>query len=200
MFLPNVKICEVKNQILEIYPSSQDLIYEPNGFVGLFVNLTGMERVKHEFNINDEVETLQFLEVSEEGIKTNNLKLCGVIKIFIKKFNTMKQLINKYKNFYLVVGEEKNINFISGKSRATNKYNIFGGKRLYDETCIESAVREIDEELGLKFGSKIFKLVKMLIYRTKDIIKYQTFNVFCIKIIFPPLGAPALKAELNAFN
>lgn len=177
---PNINMIDVKNEILEIYPSTRDLQIVPNGFIGLFVNLIGIEILKSEFNNNDEVANLDFILVTENGIETQNLKLCGVVETFIKKFNTKNQLKERYKGLYLVVGEMKDINIITGKTKSTNKYNIFGGKRLYDETCIESTIRETREELGLEPDSKILKLINILIPKTRDIIKCSSFNVFCI--------------------
>jgi hypothetical protein len=176
----NVKISDVKDEILEIYPNTKELLNVPNGFTGFFVNSVGMEIVKSEFNNNEEVGNLHFIQVTDNGININNIKLCGVIETFIRKFNKKPQLKNKYKYLYLVVGEMKDINIITGETISTNKYNIFGGKRLYDETCINSTIRETQEELGLTSESKILKLINILIPKTKDIIKCSSFNVFCI--------------------
>ena len=41
-----VKINEKINEIYEIYPSINELPYNPNGFIGLFVNRIGMEIIK----------------------------------------------------------------------------------------------------------------------------------------------------------
>ena len=176
----NIKISDVHNEILEIYPATQKLYNNPNGFTALFVNNTGMNIVNNEFNENDEVANINFIPVDENGINTSNIKLCGVINKFVKKFNNNNLLIEKYKNTYLVVGEMKDINIISGESIRTNKFNIIGGKRTYTENSIESAIRETSEELGLIHDSKLLKLINILLPKTKDIIKCVSFNVFCI--------------------
>jgi hypothetical protein len=145
-----------------------------------------------EFNENDEVARLEFIKVNDDGIDISDIKCCGVIETFIKKFNSNKLLINKYNNLYLVIGEMKNFNINSGISLPTNKFNIIGGKRSYDETCIDSTIRESIEEFGLnKDKSKIYKLINILVPKTKDIIKGQSFNVYCIHI------TPKIKKSLN---
>ena len=187
----NIKLDDIKSEILEIYPSTQELVDIPNGFIGLFVNDIGKNMLIKEFNENDEVARLDFIKV-DDGINISDIKCCGVIEIFIKKFNSNKLLINKYNNLYLVIGEMKNFNINSGISLPTNKFNIIGGKRSYDETSIDSTIRESMEEFGLnKDISKIYKLINILVPKTKDIIKGQSFNVYCIYI------TPKLKKSLN---
>ena len=179
----NIKLSDIKSDILEIYPSTKDLLNIPNGFIGLFVNYVGMNMIIQEFNENDEVANINFLEVTNTGLDITNIKLCGVIETFIKKFNSKQQLIEKYNNLYLVIGEIKELNIINGTSRTTDRYNIIGGKRTYDENSIESTIRESTEEFGLdKSNSKIYKLINMLVPKTKDIIKCSSFNVYCIYI------------------
>ena len=178
----NIKLDDIKSEILEIYPSTQELVDIPNGFIGLFVNDIGKNMLIKEFNENDEVARLDFIKV-DDGINISDIKCCGVIEIFIKKFNINKLILNKYNNLYLVIGEMKNFNINSGISLPTNKFNIIGGKRSYDETSIDSTIRESIEEFGLnKDKSKIYKLINILVPKTKDIIKGQSFNVYCIYI------------------
>ena len=190
----DIRIADVKDQILEIYPSTHDLLNIPNGFIGLFVNSIGMEIVKSEFHKNEEVERIDFMPVTEDGINIENFNLCGVIETFIKKFNKKSVLKEKYKGLYLVVGEMKDINVVTGETTPTNKYNIFGGKRSYDETCVESTIRETREELGLiPKESRIFDLINILIPITKNIIRCSSFNVFCIYV------SPITETSYNDF-
>lgn len=177
------KLDMIKEDILEIYPSTFELNNNPNGFIGLFVNEVGIEILLNDFKENDEVAKLQFIKVNNNGIDISNYESCGVIETFIKKFNSKYSLINKYKNLYLVIGEMKDINIISGITYPTNKYNIIGGKRTLYENSIESTIRECSEEFGLnKENSKIYKLINQLIPKTKDIIRCSSFNVYCIYI------------------
>ncbi len=174
------KICDKEKEIYEIYPSLSDLTESPNAFVGLFVNKYSINIVKSEFHENNEISDILFLEVTNSGIDISNLKLSGVIGSFIYKFNKRQSLINKYIGLYLVVGKLKKIDIITGKIKDTNKYNIIGGKRKYNEKTIDGLIREVKEELGLYNESKLYKLISILIPITKDIIKCHTFKVFCI--------------------
>ena len=169
-----------RDEILEIYPSTQDLLNTPNGFIALFVNEAGINILETEFNSNDEVNSLKFLEVNDDGIDISDVKLCGVIDTFVKKFNKRDNLISKYNGMFLVVGEMKDINIITGLTKNSNKYNIIGGKRAFDEDTIQSTIRETTEELGLSDSSVIYNLVKILLPKTKDIVKCSSFNVYCI--------------------
>jgi len=177
---PIIKLDDVKHEILEIYPSISSLGSKPNGFIGLFVNEFGMNELISDFGINDEVQSLKFLLVTEKGIDIKSIKTCGVIDTFIKKFNNKLHLINKYNGLYLVVGEMKDIDIKSGITKPTNKFNIIGGKRTYDENNIISTVREAKEELGLNLESKIYKFINIMIPKTKDIIRCYSFDIFCI--------------------
>jgi hypothetical protein len=169
-----------RSEILEIYPSTQDLLNVPNGFIALFVNDAGINILESEFNSNDEVNCLKFLEVNENGIDTSDVRLCGVIDTFIKKFNKRENLVAKYNGMYLVVGEMKDMNITSGQTKNSNKFNIIGGKRAFDEDTIQSTIRETTEELGLSDSSIIYNLIKILLPKTKDIIKCASFNVYCL--------------------
>lgn len=178
-----IRIEDIKDEILEIYPSTTQLNEIPNGFSGIFVNELGMKLILDEFHENDEVANVNFIQVSDIGIEHKDIKLCGVSESFIRKFNTKDSLKNKYKDLYLVIGEMKDINIITGETIPTNKYNIVGGKRAYNENSIESTIRETTEELGLDIeSSKIYKIVNKLIPLTKDIIRCTSFNVYCIYI------------------
>jgi hypothetical protein len=177
-----INLDDIKSKIYEIYPSTNDLYLMPNGFIGLFLNESGIKFVQNEFNQNDEVFSLNFLKVGLNGIDYSNIKLCGVIETFIKRFNNKEYLRIKYKDLYLVVGEMKDMNILTGYTIPTNKFNLIGGKRSYDETSIESTIRETREELGLKSDSELLKIIQNLIPRTKNIIKCSSFNVFCIYI------------------
>lgn len=176
----NIKISEKENEIYEIYPSISDLVETPNAFIGLFVNEYSIDIVKSEFNENNEVSEILFLPVTDNGIETSNLKLFGVINSFIYKFNNRQSLVRKYNGLYLVIGKFKKVDIVTGKMKDTNKYNIIGGKRKYNENTIDAIIREVSEELGLNKESKLYKLISVLIPITKDIIKCNTFNVFCI--------------------
>jgi hypothetical protein len=175
-------ILDKKSEIYEIYPSLDELLYVPNGFIALFMNECGINMLLNEFNINNEVGNLFFEKVNESGININNIKLCGVAEPFIRKFNTMKHLINKYKNLYLVMGDMRELNIKNGYSKNIKKLNIIGGKRLYDETTIDGTIREVYEELGLNTDSKILKLVKTILPKSRDILKFISYNVYCIYI------------------
>ena len=177
------RLDKVKEDIFEIYPSTYELVSNPNGFIGLFVNEAGIEILQNDFKENDEVAKLDFIKVTNDGINTADYKLCGVIETFIRKFNSKYSLINKYKNLYLVIGEMKDLNIISGITYPTDRYNIIGGKRTLYENSIESTIRECTEEFGLdKEKSSIYKLINQLVPKTKDIIKCSSFNVYCIYI------------------
>ena len=169
-----------RDEILEIYPSTQDLLNVPNGFIALFVNEAGINILESEFNSNDEVNSLKYLEVRDDGIDTSNVKLCGVIDTFVKKFNKRDNLVAKYNGLFLVVGEMKDINITSGQTKNSNKFNIIGGKRAFDEDTIQSTIREITEELGLNSDSVIYNLIKILLPKTKDLVKCPSFNVYCV--------------------
>jgi hypothetical protein len=175
-----VSIINNSVEIFEIYPSTTDLLNIPNGFIALFVNGIGISVILNEFNINNEICKLNFLPVTNYGINTQNIELKGVIETFIKKFNKNRILINKYNGLYMVIGEVQDFNIKTGYSKPLNKYNIFGGKRLYNENTIESTIRETSEELGLNKNSTIYKFINIMIPRTKDIIKCSSFNVFCV--------------------
>lgn len=177
------KLDNIKKDIFEIYPSTDDLVFNPNGFIGLFINEVGIEILKNDFKENDEVAKLEFIKVDNNGINIANYKLCGVIDTFIRKFNSKYSLINKYKNLYLVIGEMKDLNIISGITYPTDKYNIIGGKRTLYENSIESTIRECKEEFGFdEINSSIYKLINQLVPKTKDIIRCSSFNVYCIYI------------------
>jgi hypothetical protein len=178
--LEKVNIYNNGIEIFEIYPSTTDLLVIPNGFIALFVNINGMSIILNEFNINNEFYKLNFLQVTENGIDTKNIQLKGVINTFIKKFNKTRLLINKYNKLYMVIGGVQDFNIKTGYCKPLDKYNIFGGKRLYNENTIESTIRETSEELGLNRESIIYKFINMMIPRTKDIIRCSSFNVFCV--------------------
>jgi hypothetical protein len=178
--LEKVSIINNTVDIFEIYPSTSDLLIIPNGFIALFVNNVGISIILNEFNINNEIYKLNFLRVTNDGIDTTNIELKGVIETFIKKFNKNKLLINKYNGLYMVIGGIQDFNIRTGYSKPLNKYNIFGGKRLYNENTIESTIRETSEELGLNKDSIIYKFINIMIPRTKDIIRCSSFNVFCV--------------------
>jgi hypothetical protein len=175
-----VSMEDKKTEILEIYPPTDDLLRMPNGFVGLFVNELGMNIINSEFNNNDEVNSLQFLPVTEDGIDKSGIKLCGVIETFMRKFNSKKHLINKYVGLFLVVGEINDIDIKSGITKPTNKFNIIGGKRTYFEDSINSTIREVTEELGLQEDSKMLIFINNMLPKTKSIIRCFSFNVFCM--------------------
>ena len=84
------------------------------------------------------------------------------------------------------VAQVKDINFKTLSTISTKRYNIIGGKRLYNEDIYTSTIREVSEELGLSKESKLYKLLSILIPKTKDIIKCVSFNVYCI--YFSPRG------------
>lgn len=178
--LDKVSIYNNAVEVFEIYPSTIDLLEIPNGFIALFVNMNGMVVILNEFNINNEMHKLNFLQVTDNGIDTNNIELKGVIETFIKKFNKNRLLVSKYAGLYMVVGGVQDFNIRTGFSKPLNKYNIFGGKRLYNENTIESTIRETSEELGLNKESLIYKFINIMIPRTKDIIRCTSFNVFCV--------------------
>lgn len=171
---------DIKREILEIYPSTNELQSIPNGFIGLFVNDNGIDIVKSEFNTNDEVDIIDFIKVTENGIDIGNIKLVGVIDTFIRKFNSKPQLIRKYNGLYLVIGKVKELNIFTGISKNTGRYNIIGGKRCYDENSIESTIRESYEEFGLSKDSKLYNFLNIQLPKARDIIKCQTFNVYCL--------------------
>jgi hypothetical protein len=177
----SVKIADIRNEILEIYPSSNDLNVCPNGFIALFVDITQFDQIQNEFNENDEVANIDFIHVMSTGIDCNGAKIkpCGVFEIFIKKFN-QAEFFSKYTNTYIVLGQVKNINIISGIAKPCGKYNIFGGKRNYDETIVESTLREIIEELGLRSDSPLLEICQQKLSTTTDIIKGKSFEIFCI--------------------
>lgn len=175
-----VLLDDIKTEILEIYPSIDELQNIPNGFIGLFVNDHGMDIVKSEFNTNDEVDIVDFIKITDNGINTENIKLTGVIDTFIKKFNSKPHLIKKYNGLYLVIGKIKELNIFTGKSKNTGRYNIIGGKRCYDENSIESTIRESYEELGLSKDSKLYNFLNIQLPKVRDIIKCQTFNIYCL--------------------
>lgn len=179
----NIKLENIKDDILEIYPAKTELVDNPNGFIGLFLNEIAINTLLSEFKENDEVGRLNFIKVGEDGIISNEFSFVGVIETFINRFNTKPQLINKYKNLYLVIGEIKDINMISGLTYPTNKYNIIGGKRTIFENTVEATIRECSEEFGLDIEtSKIYKSINKLVPKTKDIIRCCSFNVYCIYI------------------
>lgn len=183
----NITLDKIKSDIYEIYPSTETLIYMPNGFIALFLNDIAMNILKDEFTENNEMAKIYFIKITDNGIDLKYIKLCFVLDRFIKEFNSNKELIEKYKNLYLVIGQTKDFNIETGTSVNTEKYNIIGGKRLYDENSIESTIREASEELGLnKYTSKIYKLINLLMPRTRDIIKCFSFNIYCIYINIKP--------------
>jgi len=169
-----------KSEVYEIYPSIKDLIIIPNGFLALFVNEYGMNILINEFNKNEEINNLKFIKINSNGLILNNINISGVLEIFINKLNKNKSLLEKYNNLYLVIGELNDIDIILGKSIPTNKFNIIGGKRLYNENSLQSTIRECIEELGLKENSKIANIIKIFLPISKNIIKCKTFNIYCI--------------------
>lgn len=178
---------QIKDDILEIYPSTSELSTNPNGFIGLFVNDIGISILMEEFKSNNEISNLKFVKVENNGINIIDIELVGVIQTFIEKFNTKQHLITRYKDLYLVIGEQKEIDIITGITTSTNKYNIIGGKRTLYENSIEATIRESMEEFGLdKQNSKIYKLINELVPKTKDIIRCTSFNVYCIYITPKP--------------
>lgn len=183
----NITLDKIKSDIYEIYPSTDTLINMPNGFIALFVNDIAMNILKDEFNENDEVAKIYFIKITDNGIDLKYINQCSVLHMFLKKFNENFQLINKYKNLYLVIGQMKDFDLESGKTSKIEKYNIIGGKRLYNENSIESTIREATEELGLnKYTSIIYKLINLTIPKTKDIIQCFSFNVYCIYLTIKP--------------
>lgn len=178
----NVKIIDVKSEILEIYPATKDLAIIPNGFIALFVDINMIENVNMEFTENDEVAKIDFLHISSNGIDISNIQLCGVIESFIKKFNGSNFLKSKYNGLFLVIAEMKDINIVTGQTFPTNKFNIIGGRRTYDENSIQSTIRETTEELGLSSSSTILKQISEKLYLEPDVIKLSSFNVYCINL------------------
>ena len=176
----NINIGDVKNEILEIYPDTTELRENPNGFIALFVNNLGKDVVDSEFNKNDEVASISYLPVTANGIETTDKKLCGVIEGFVKKFNLKQHLVNKYQGLYLTVGEMKEMNIYTGETRSTEKFNIIGGKRSFEENSIESTIREAHEELGLVGDGKISKFIKIFLPKSNDVIRCSSFNVYCV--------------------
>jgi hypothetical protein len=176
----NINIANIKNEILEIYPDTNELKFIPNGFVALFVNDIGLSVLNSEFTENDEVASINFIPVTATGIDKANFKLCGVIETFIKKFNSKPQLIQKYQGMYLTIGEIKDINILTGVTKSTNRFNIIGGKRTFDENSVVSTIREAHEELGLMTDSKISRFINFFLPRSNDIIKCTSFNVYCV--------------------
>lgn len=183
----DITLDKIKSDIYEIYPATETLIYMPNGFIAIFVNNIAMNILKEEFTENKEIAKLYFIKITENGIDLKYINLCYVLEKFIKEFNKNIELITRYKNLYLVIGQIKNFNIESGLTDNLEKYNIIGGKRLYNENSIESTIREASEELGLnKYTSKIYKLINLLIPRTRDIINCFSFNIYCIYINIKP--------------
>jgi hypothetical protein len=130
--------------------------------------------------------------IYQQKIEQKQDKLTDDAKDFIVKANQMlnskgkvdlkriKNLLEKYYGLYLVIGEIKNIDIKTGITKPTNKFNIIGGKRNYDEDIIQSTIRECKEEFGLTNESNVYKFINNMIPKTRDIIKCQSFNVFCI--------------------
>jgi hypothetical protein len=183
----NITLDKIKSDIYEIYPSTDTLVNMPNGFIALFVNDIAMKILKEEFNENDEIAKIYFIKITDNGIDLKYINQCHVLNIFLKKFNENNQLIDKYKNLYLVIGQMKIFDLESGETSKIEKYNIIGGKRLYNENSIESTIREASEELGLnKNSSVIYKLINLTIPKTKDIIQCFSFNIYCIYLTIKP--------------
>jgi hypothetical protein len=181
-------------EIYEVYPSKTELSSEPNGFVALFVNDIGRDLLLNEFNVNDEINSLMFLQVTDSGIDLSQTKTSGVIDTFVNKFNKKQRLINKYKNLYLTIGEIKTIDIKTGITKSTEKYNIIGGKRNWGETTVQSTVRESQEELGLKSDSIVYEFINKTMGKTKDIFYCSSFNVYCV------FYCPKNESEYNYFN
>jgi hypothetical protein len=167
-----------KSEVYEIYPSIDELIKIPNGFVALFVNDIGMNIINDEFLKNEEINSLKFIKITSNTLILDDINISGVLNIFINKLN--KNFLKKFNNLYLVIGELNNINIKLGKCYPTNIYNIFGGKRLYDENSLQATIRECIEELGFKKKSKMINIIETLLSITNNIIKCKTFNVYCI--------------------
>jgi hypothetical protein len=167
-----------KEEIYEIYPSIDNLINIPNGFVALFVNDIGMNILNDEFLKNEEINSIKFIKITSNKLVLDDINISGVLNIFINRIN--KNILKKFNNLYLVIGELNNVNIKLGKYYPTNIFNIFGGKRLYDENSLQATIRECIEELGLKNNSKMANIIKILLSITNKIIKCKTFNVYCI--------------------
>lgn len=172
-----------KNEIYEIYPSINELLTIPNGFIALFTTYDNCNILLNEFNKNTEIYKLEFIKLDENGILINNFHMTDLLNKFVKKFNNNKYLVKKFCNSYLILGKINDINFNKNIFKPINKLNLFGGKRLYNETTIDSAYREFIEEFGLSNESKLLKYIKYnLYYLNKDIIKFNTFNIYLINL------------------
>jgi len=179
-FPPIIKLNEKEHEIFEIYPSIDELMKIPNGFIALFVNEKGIEHIIKEFNKNNEIESLKFFKVTNNGINIEKQQLIGASERFVTKFNSLEKYKFKYNGMYLLMGEAKNINIITGLHKSVYKYNIIGGKRAYNENTIDSTLREVSEELGINYTTNLYRHVKKHIALTKDILQFNTYVVFCI--------------------
>jgi hypothetical protein len=74
-----------KSEVYEIYPSIDELINIPNGFVALFVNDIGMNIINDEFFKNEEINSLKFIKITSNTLILDDINISGVLNIFINK-------------------------------------------------------------------------------------------------------------------
>ena len=69
--------------------------------------------------------------------------------------------------------------------RESGRYGVFGGAAEGDETPLETAVREINEETNLTPSTKDFKRFKVYIQARDNLSEPVEFSVFILKAINP---------------
>ena len=65
----NIILENIKDDILEIYPAKKELIENPNGFIGLFLNEASINILLNEFSENDEIKLLHYKFLGKDYVK-----------------------------------------------------------------------------------------------------------------------------------
>jgi len=96
----------------------------------------------------------------------------------------------KYSGFiYLFLGRE---NMESGHS-AAGKWSDFGGGKENDETELETALREGEEELNGLFGNR--EILSTLVEKTNIVIKTKTFYTYLMEVKYDIYKVDELKIK-----
>ena len=90
---------------------------------------------------------------------------------------------------YLFLGREN----MEGGHSASGQWSDFGGGKENDETELETALREGEEELNGLFGNR--EILSKLIEQTNIIIKTKTFYTYLMEVKYDKLKVDELKIK-----
>lgn len=90
---------------------------------------------------------------------------------------------------YLFLGREN----VEGGHSASGQWSDFGGGKENDETELETALREGEEELNGLFGNR--EILSNLVKQTDIVIKTKTFYTYLIEVKYDKLKVDELKIK-----